>query len=73
MTIDGDFQPLAWEKEHQARFSIVSFLACQILGISRSQIEMKRVFFVARVLCALRMCMLGTENLDVLVIIYKNC
>lgn len=29
-------------------------------------------FFVVGVLCALRMCTLGIENLDVLVMIYKN-
>jgi hypothetical protein len=33
-----------WGK-HEAMFSIVDFLACQILGIVGSQIEIERIFF----------------------------
>lgn len=50
----------------------VPFLARQILAIPGSQIEIVRTFSVARLLCALRHCRLGHQNVDALVMIFKN-
>ncbi len=46
--------PLIWWHNYEGQFSNVAFLAKQILGISRSQIETKRVFSLVGVLIALR-------------------
>jgi uncharacterized Tic20 family protein len=50
--------PLAWWWIHKTQFPNVSFLAKQILGIPRSQIETKCVFNLVSVLIALRHCRL---------------
>lgn len=59
-------------KEHQAKFKAIFFLAHQIMGIPGSQIKTKGIFSMVGVLCALHMCKLGMENLDAMVLIYKN-
>jgi hypothetical protein len=51
----------------------VVFLAKQILGIPRSQIETKRVFSLVIVLIILQRCQLQVENLDRIIKIVKNC
>ena len=65
MTIDGNFQPLAWWKEHQVKFPIVSFLARQIIEIQGNQIEMERISSVAVILCVLCRRRLGIESPNV--------
>ncbi len=47
-------------------------LARQILGISTSQIETKRIVSIARVLTRLRRCQLQTNNMDKLIFFHKN-
>jgi hypothetical protein len=51
-----------WWGKHEAMFPIVSFLACQILGIVGSQIEIERNFFLTNVLTNLRKCHLQSKN-----------
>ncbi len=36
--------PLQWWGKHEIMFPIIGFLACQILGIVGSQIEIERIF-----------------------------
>jgi hypothetical protein len=36
--------PFQWWGKHEAMFRTIGFLACQILGIVRSQIERKIIF-----------------------------
>jgi len=50
----------------------VAWLARQILAIPRSQIETERILNVAGVLTSFRKCPLEVENLDSLLMIYKN-
>ena len=69
---EKDIAPLAWWRDNAPRFPHVSFLARQILAIPGSQIETQRIFSVAGLLCALRRCRLGIQNLDALVMILKN-
>ncbi len=47
-------------------------LAKQILAILGSQIEIEQIFNIVGVFTSLRKCRLGVENLDSLVMIYKN-
>jgi hypothetical protein len=47
-------------------------LGRQILGILGSHIEIEGISFIACVLINLQWCCLGVENLDKLVMIYKN-
>ncbi len=47
-------------------------MAQQILSILGSQIEIEWIFSVVGALTSLRQCHLGVENLDKLVMIYKN-
>jgi hypothetical protein len=42
------------------------------VGISVSQIETERIFLVVGVLISLQQCRFGVENLDKLIMIYKN-
>jgi len=42
------------------------------MGIVGSQIEIERIFSMAKVITGLKSCWLGIENLDKLVIIMKN-
>jgi len=37
--------PFQWWGKHEAMFPTIGFLACQILGIVGSQIEIERKFF----------------------------
>jgi hypothetical protein len=63
---------LWWEKQH-SRFPIVGLLARQILGIVRSQVEMKRIFYLGGILTNLRTCHLQSENLEKLnIFVSKN-
>jgi len=64
--------PLAWWKTHESQFPNVGFLAKQILGILRSQIEIERIFNSVDVLTSLHHCQLGLDNLDALMMILKN-
>ncbi len=64
--------PLAWWCNYEGQFSNVVFLAKQILGIPRSQIETKKVFSLARVLITLQRCQLQVINLDKIITIVKN-
>ncbi len=52
--------------------SNIYFIARQILGIHRFQIETKKIFSIVGVLTSLCHCRLRVENLDKLVIIMKN-
>jgi hypothetical protein len=47
-------------------------LARQILGIPSSQIGIEQIFSIASMLISLQLCHLKVENLDKLVMIYKN-
>ncbi len=47
-------------------------MAQQILSILGSQIDIEHIFFVVGVLISLQQCHLGVENLENLVMIYKN-
>jgi hypothetical protein len=53
-------------------FSIVGFLAYQILGIIRSQIEIERNFSSPSRLPNLRRCHLQLNNLERLIFVNKN-
>jgi hypothetical protein len=64
--------PLAWWKMHESQFPNVGLLAKQIFGILRNQIKIERIFSSVDVLTSLQHCQLGLENLDALVMIYKN-
>jgi hypothetical protein len=64
--------PLAWWLTHEGQFPNVGFLTKQILGISGSQIEIERVFNLARVLTALRCYCLQVENMDRIIIMVMN-
>jgi hypothetical protein len=50
----------------------MGFLARQYLGIPGSQIETERIFSVAGILSNLHRSKIGIDNLDILVMIYKN-
>ncbi|KAG0573230.1 hypothetical protein KC19_VG160100 [Ceratodon purpureus] len=65
-------KPLTWWKENGSRFPSVAFFARQILAIPGSQIETERIFSIASVLTGLRRCRLGLDNLDSLIMIFKN-
>jgi hypothetical protein len=69
---DDTGSPLFWWKEHARLYPNVAFLARHILAIHGSQIEIERIFFVARVLTNIHCCKLGFTNLDASVTIYKN-
>ncbi len=53
-------------------FPTISLLACQILGFIRSQIETKRIFFLASVRTNLRRCCLQLETFEILIFVNKN-
>jgi hypothetical protein len=63
---------LEWWRVNEALIPCVGFLARQYLGIPCYQIETKRIFSVAGILTNLRRSMLGLENLNNLIMIYKN-
>ena len=64
--------PLEWWRVNEALFPCVGFLARQYLGILGSHIETERIFLVVGILCNLRRSRLGLENLNNLIMIYKN-
>ncbi len=64
--------PLTWWKSHEVRFSNVSFIAWQILGILGSHIEIKRIFSLVGVLTSLQHYKLGVDNLNKLVMVMKK-
>jgi hypothetical protein len=56
-------------ENHESMFPIVSFCARQILRIVGSQIEIERIFSLARIFINLRRCCLQLENLDKLIFV----
>ncbi len=48
--------PLQWWGKHEAMFLTIDFLAYQILSISGSQIETKRIFSLVGIYINLRRC-----------------
>jgi hypothetical protein len=46
--------PFQWWPKHETTFPLVSFLACQTLGIVRSQIEIERIIFLVNIFTNLR-------------------
>jgi hypothetical protein len=65
--------PLQWWAKHEAMFPIIVFLACQILGIVKSQIEIERIFSLEGIITNLRRCHLQIKNLKQLIFVSKNC
>jgi hypothetical protein len=53
-------------------FPIVGFLTQLILGVVESQIEIERIFYLARILTNLRRCYLQTKDLEKLIFVNKN-
>ncbi len=56
------FKPLTWWKDHADRFSTITFLAKQIVWITSSQIEIKKIFLVVRLFKSLWHCYLESLN-----------
>jgi hypothetical protein len=50
--------PLQWWEKHESMFPTIDFCARQILGIVGSQIEIERIFSLARILTSFRKCCL---------------
>jgi hypothetical protein len=48
--------PLKWWKAHEVQFLVIGYLACQILGIVKSQIEVKQFFSIVGILTRLHKC-----------------
>jgi hypothetical protein len=63
---------LLWWATHETPFLNVSFLAHQMLGIVRSQIETERIFNITSVITSLHQSKLRNENLQDFVMIAKN-
>jgi hypothetical protein len=61
-----------WWATHETPFSNVQFLAHQLLGIVRSQIETKRIFNITSVTTSLHQSKLKNENLQHFLMIAKN-
>ena len=72
ISIDECSDPLQWWKKNESKFPTVGFLARQMLEIIRSEIKTKRIFSIAGVLTALRCCQLQFDNLNKLVLVFKN-
>ncbi len=64
--------PLAWWRAKDRHFSYVEFVAHQILGIVRSQIEREKVFNIVGICTNLQCSRLGTEHLEMFISIYKS-
>ncbi len=64
--------PLQWWEKHESMFPTSSFCAKQILGIVGSQIEIEKIFSLARILTSLRRCHLQSKFLDKLIFVSKN-
>jgi hypothetical protein len=60
-----------WWEKYESMFLIVSFLACQILGIVGSQIEIEIIYFLIGILTNLKRC-LQLQNLEKLIFVNKN-
>ncbi len=56
-------------KAHEAQFPNVT---CQVLGISKSQIETKCIFNMNGILTSLQRCKLGVKNIDKLVMVFMK-
>ncbi len=63
---------LSWWQCHENQFLNVGFLTKQILGISRSQIHTVHVFSLVGVLIALCDYCLQVENLNQIIMVFKN-
>jgi hypothetical protein len=55
--------PLKWWEKHESLFLIVRFLAMQILGIPRSQIETEHIFSLVGILIRFGKCCLQCNKL----------
>jgi hypothetical protein len=64
--------PLHWWEKHESMFPTFGFCAKQILGIVESQIEIKRIFSLARILASLRRSHLQSKNLNKLIFVNKK-
>jgi hypothetical protein len=64
--------PLQWWGKHETMFPTIGFLACQILGIIGSQIEIERLFSLAGILTNLKKCCLQSKKLQKLIFVSKN-
>ncbi len=63
---------LIWWSKHEKKFLTIAYFEKTILTMLASRIEMKRVFFIARIFTCLCWCWLGEMNLDILVLLIKN-
>jgi len=64
--------PLLWWKTNYHMWLNVAWLARHILVILGSQLKTKQFFYVISVFTSLQKCRFGVENLNSLVMIYKN-
>jgi hypothetical protein len=64
--------PFQWWEKNEYMFPPIGFYARQILGIFRSQIEMKRIFSLVGILTSFKRCCLQSKNLDNLIFVNKN-
>jgi hypothetical protein len=63
---------ILWWSKHEGQFPTIAYLTRAILGKPGSQIETKRVFSIAGILASLHCCRLGSNNLDLLVLLIRN-
>ncbi len=61
MPIDP-FSPFTWWAEHEQQFPNLVYFTQQVMGIISPQIEIERIFNIARVTTSLKRCQLGIEN-----------
>jgi hypothetical protein len=55
--------PFKWWGKHESMFSNIEYLACQILSIVRSQIEIEKIYFPTNILANLiKRCHLQMNN-----------
>jgi hypothetical protein len=59
--------PFQWWGKHEVVFLLVSFLACQILGILRSQMKIERIIYLVSIFTNLRKCWLQSNCLERLI------
>jgi hypothetical protein len=45
LVVESCEDPLKWWKTHKVQFLVIGYLACQILGIVKNQIEVEQFFF----------------------------
>ncbi len=72
VTNDECKNPLAWWRTQEGHLLYVKFVACQILEIVGSHFEVERVFNITCIYMNLCCSRLGSENLEMLINIYKN-